>query len=74
MIFLQLFSCDAHVDANVLFVEVVAVDELVVARRPLPSAYATLRSEQRSLLVVDVTLRERNVVSLCCGFSGQEDG
>ena len=73
MILLQLFSCDAHVDVIVLLVEVVAVDELAVARRALPSAYAALHSERRPLLLVDVTLRERNQVSLCC-FSGQADG
>ena len=44
MLLLQLFSCDALRDVAVLLVKVVPVDELVVARRALPSAYAALHT------------------------------
>ena len=73
MLLLQLFSCDELHDVVLFLVEVVTVDELVVARRVLPSACAALHSERRPLLCVDVTLRERNLVSFRC-VSGQADG
>ena len=73
MVFLQLFSRDARRDAAVLLVEVVPVDELVAARRALPSAYPALHTKRGPLLLKYVALRKRSLVSVG-RFSGQADG
>lgn len=64
MLALELFARDAPRDLHIGLSKVVAKNHLVAAGGYAKSAYPATHAKRRPLLLIDVTLREGNVVSL----------